>query len=87
MYSKSHKKEQIKQVCELCGMKYVWFQHLVLGLGKISLDLAMKLEAATRVKAQRKGDYITVLEVIDIDKQVAELVVKYHAEQLRRSGG
>lgn len=69
MFLKLNEKKHIDKVCEKAGTSYSWFRLIAHGHGKLSVDLAIKLEGVS--KALGSGDnYMTVEELFDIKPRV-----------------
>lgn len=85
MYLKTHTKQQVSEVCELAGTKVSWFSLLARGHGKCSLDLAIELQAASRILAESPEDVMTVDELCGIDQLIKQSEEKIRA-RLREKG-
>lgn len=83
MYMKSHSKERVQQVCDLAGTKPSWFSLCARGHGKFSVEMAIDLEAASRVYAEFADDYMSVAELCDIERRVEDKIVQIKSDLTR----
>lgn len=72
MYMKTHTKERLELICDIAGTKLSWFSLCARGHGVFSMDVAIDLEAASRILAQMSDDYMTVDELFDIPARVKQ---------------
>jgi hypothetical protein len=71
-YKKTHTREHLERVCELAGTKISWFELCMGGHGEFSAKTAIALEAVTRALAVQPDDYLTAVELLNIDDLVKE---------------
>jgi len=76
-YMKAHDKGRIKQVCDLAVTKPSYLSYCARGHGKMSIDIAIGLEAASRVLADSHSDYMTVEELLQIDERVKQSIYDF----------
>ena len=81
VWQKSLDKKTRNMIIEKAGSNYDWFRQAARGRGKFSVELAIKLEAYSRIYC--KNDcYMTADEILGISMAVLEIVSDHDLKRL-----
>lgn len=72
-YITTHTKEQVERLCSLANTKPSWLSLCMRNHGRLGLDVAVHLEAASRALSEYDGDYLTFDEIFNVADRVKVL--------------